>query len=142
MNSNIERIINRVSTETYRAKSYSKEYEYLNRAIIDKEALPALKTILVQELGELDVKYSQLEAKCFAYEAIIQNSNFMPILNSTRETSSEAADGPIPAICKDCNSKAYESGFDAGYEAGKKDFDLNTKIAAAEAKSEVHENDG
>ena len=55
---------------------------------------------------------------------------------------SEAADGPIPAICKDCKSKAYESGFDAGYEAGKKDFDLNTKIAAAEAESEGHENDG
>lgn len=55
---------------------------------------------------------------------------------------SEAADGPIPAICKDCKSKAYESGFDAGYEAGKKDFDLNTKIAAAEAESEGHDNDG
>ena len=54
---------------------------------------------------------------------------------------SEAADGPIPAICKDCKSKSYESGFDAGYEAGKKDFDLNTKIAAAEAESEGHDND-
>ena len=140
-NSEIERIVDRVSTETYRAKSYSREYDYINKAIIDKEALPALRTILIQELGELNIKYSQLEAKCFAYEAIIQNSNFKPILNATRETSSEAADGPIPTICKDCNSKAYESGFDAGYEAGKKDFDLNTKIAAAEAESEGHEDD-
>lgn len=47
----------------------------------------------------------------------------------------------IPAICKDCKSKAYESGFDAGYEAGKKDFDLNTKIAAAAAESEGHDDD-
>ena len=141
MNSNIERIVDRVSTETYRAKSYSREYDYINKAIIEKEALPALRTILIQELGELNIKYSQLEAKCFAYEAIIQNSNFMPILNATIETSSEAADGPIPTICKDCNSKAYESGFDAGYEAGKKDFDLNTKIAAAEAESEDHKDD-
>jgi len=140
-NSEIERIVDRVSTETYRAKSYSREYDYINKAIIDKEALPALRTILIQELGELNIKYSQLEAKCFAYEAIIQNSNFKPILNATRETSSEAADGPIPTICMDCNSKAYESGFDAGYEAGKKDFDLNTKIAAAEAESEGHEDD-
>jgi len=140
-NSEIERIVDRVSTETYRAKSYSREYDYINKAIIDKEALPALRTILIQELGELNIKYSQLEAKCFAYEAIIQNSNFKPILNATRDTSSEAADGPIPTICKDCNSKAYESGFDAGYEAGKKDFDLNTKIAAAEAKSEGHNDD-
>ena len=43
----------------------------------------------------------------------------------------------IPAICKDCKSKAYESGFDAGYEAGKKDFDLNTKIAVAEAEGGI-----
>lgn len=49
---------------------------------------------------------------------------------------SEAADGPIPAICKDCKSKAYEYGFDAGYEAGKKDFDINTQIAAAEAEDD------
>ena len=143
MNSNIERIIDRVSTESYRAKSYSREYEYYNRAIIEKEAIPALRTILIQEIGEMEIKYSQLEAKCVAYEAIIQNSNFMPVLNATRDTSSEAADGPIPSICKDCNSKAYESGFDAGYEAGKKDFDLNTKIAAseAEAESEGHNDD-
>lgn len=47
----------------------------------------------------------------------------------------------IPAICNDCKSKAYKSGFDAGYEAGKKDFDINTKIAAAEAESEGHDND-
>ena len=140
-NNNIERIVDRVSTETYRAKSYSREYDYINKAIIEKEALPALRTILIQELGELNIKYSQLEAKCFAYEAIIRNSNFMPILNATRENSSEAADGPIPTICKDCNLKAYESGFDAGYEAGKKDFDLNTKIAAAEAESEGHKDD-
>lgn len=142
MNINIEKIVERISTESYRAKSYTKEYDYFNRAIIDKEAIPALRNILIQEIGELDIKYSQLEAKCFAYEAIIRNSNFMPILNATRDTSSEAADGPIPSICKDCNSKAYESGFDAGYEAGKKDFDINTKIAAAEAESEGHEDDG
>lgn len=137
MNSDIERIVDRVSTETYRAKSYSKEYDYFDRKIIEKEAIPALRTVLIQELGEMNIKYSQLEAKCFAYEAIIQNSNFKPVLNATRETSSEAADGPIPAICKDCNSKAYESGFDAGYEAGRKD----SKIAAAEAESEDHEDD-
>ena len=141
-NSEIERIVDRVSTETYKAKSYSREYDYFDRKIVVKEAIPALRTILIQELGELTVKFTQLEAKCFAYEAIIQNSNFKPVLNATRDTSSKAADGPIPAICKDCNSKAYEYGFDAGYEAGKKDFDLNTKIAAAEAESEVHENDG
>lgn len=137
MNNDIERIVDRVSTETYRAKSYSKEYDYFDRKIIEKEAIPALRTILIQELGEMNIKYSQLEAKCFAYEAIIQNSNFKPVLNATRETSSEAADGPIPAICKDCNSKAYESGFDAGYEAGRKD----SKIAAAEAESEGHKDD-
>ena len=141
MNSDIERIVDRVSTETYRSKSYSKEYDYFDRKIIEKEAIPALRTILIKELGELNSKYSQLEAKCFAYEAIIQNSNFKPILNATRENSSEAADGPIPAICKDCNSQAYESGFNAGYEAGKRDFDINTKIAAAEAESEGHEDD-
>lgn len=45
----------------------------------------------------------------------------------------------IPAICKDCKSKAYESGFDAGYEAGKKDFDLNTKIAEAESEEQIKE---
>lgn len=139
MNSDIERIIDRISKESYRAKSYTKEYDYFNRPIVEKEALPALRTILVQEIGELNIKLSQLEAKCFAYEAIIQNSNFMPVLNATKETSSEAADVTIPIICKDCNAKAYDSGFDAGYEAGKRDFDINTKIAEAESEVKADE---
>lgn len=36
------------------------------------------------------------------------------------ETGVGAVIDDIPVICKECNSKSYELGFDAGYEAGQK----------------------
>ena len=136
----VERIVTRIEAATYKARSYSgNEYD---KRIIDSDGVPALRAILVGELGDLSIKMAELEAKCFAYEAIIQNSNFKPVIERTKTNPSKAADMSIPEICKDCNSRSYEYGFDAGYEAGKKDFDLNTKIAAAEAESEGHDNDG
>lgn len=37
------------------------------------------------------------------------------------QTSDEQKDIEIPKICEECHSQSYSNGFDAGYEAGKRD---------------------
>lgn len=75
----VNKIVGRIASSTYRCKSYASN-ELWNAPIIDKEAIPTLLNILNEELAEICLEKAELEAKCFAYEAIISNSNFKPVI--------------------------------------------------------------
>lgn len=51
---------------------------------VDHRAIPVVTEILYRDLGEETRRNAELEAKCFAYEAVISNSNFAPVLESER----------------------------------------------------------
>ena len=74
----VEKIVSKVENATYEAKSLTGNY--YDKRIVERDGIPILRSILVGELGDMSIKMAELEAKCFAYEAIIQNSNFKPVI--------------------------------------------------------------
>lgn len=90
----VEEIVSRVENATYQAKSFSGN-GYYDKKIVERDGVPILRSILVGELGDMSIKMAELEAKCFAYEAIIQNSNFKPVIDrvKTKAESEEDEDG-------------------------------------------------
>lgn len=77
----VNKIVERIASSTYRCKSYSSN-EFWNAPVVSSEAIPTLLNILNEELAEVCLEKAKLEAKCFAYEAIISNSNFKPVITS------------------------------------------------------------
>ena len=85
---NCDNIVNKLMNMKYRDEKYdcsfsviSKQHEDLVRVVI--------ADALNQELSEKDSKISELEAKVYAYEQIIANSNFAPVIKKTEMTVEE-----------------------------------------------------
>ena len=84
----VENIVGRIASSKYKAKGYGLDGGFWDAPVIVKEAIPTLRNILNEELAEICLRKAELEAKCFAYEAIISNSNFKPIIE-TKITNEE-----------------------------------------------------
>lgn len=78
----VKKIVGRIASSTYKRKSYGLSNEFWDDFVVSKEAIPILENILNEELAEICTEKAELEAKCFAYEAIISNSNFKPVITS------------------------------------------------------------
>lgn len=78
----VNKIAQRIATATYKCQSYNSRGEFWDAPVISSEAIPTLLNILNEELAELCTEKAMLEAKCFAYEAIISNSNFKSVIKS------------------------------------------------------------
>lgn len=78
----VNKIAERIASATYKCQSYSSRGEFWDAPVVSQEAIPTLLNILNEELAEIYTEKAELEAKCFAYEAIISNSNFKPIITS------------------------------------------------------------
>ncbi len=76
----IEKIIEDLTSAKY--KWGDGKYE---SAAVDYRAVPVVTEILYRDLKEEIRRAAELEAKCFAYEAVISNSNFAPVLESERK---------------------------------------------------------
>lgn len=59
--------------------------KYDSSVITSERAVPTIKSVLASNLEEEARKYAELEAKCYAYEAIISNSNFAPVFGVKEE---------------------------------------------------------
>ena len=58
---------------------------YESNVITSDRAIPVIKGIIAENLEEESRKCADLEAKCFAYEAVISNSNFAPVFEVKKE---------------------------------------------------------
>ena len=58
---------------------------YETGVITSDRAIPTIKSVLASALEEEAKKRAELEAKCFAYEAVISNSNFAPVFEVKKE---------------------------------------------------------
>lgn len=81
MTNDVNRIVERIASAKYKYKSYTTN-DYYDAPIVSSDAIPTLQNILNEELAEICLRKAELEAKCFAYEAIINNSNFKPVITS------------------------------------------------------------
>ena len=79
---NIDDLIRRLEKATYRDKSDKYDYHILSStnatAVVEKIILDWAAEQMSDV--ELNKKCAELEAKCYAYEKIIANSNFAPML--------------------------------------------------------------
>lgn len=82
MTYDVNKIVERIASTTYKVHSYGSKGEYWDSPVVSKEAIPILLNILNEELAGICMEKAELEAKCFAYEAIISNSNFKPVITS------------------------------------------------------------
>ena len=82
MSYDVNKIVNRIASATYKCQSYGSKEKYWDSSVVSKEAIPTLTNILNEELAEICMEKAELEAKYFAYEAIISNSNFKPVITS------------------------------------------------------------
>ena len=81
MTNDVNKTVERIASSTYRSKSCVSN-EYWDSPVVSSDAIPTLLNILNEELAEVCMEKAELEAKCFAYEAIISNSNFKPVITS------------------------------------------------------------
>lgn len=82
MTYDVNKIVARIASATYKCQSYGSRGDYWDSPVVSTEAIPTLSNILNEELAEICMEKAELEAKCFAYEAIISNSNFKPLIKS------------------------------------------------------------
>ena len=87
MTYDVNKIVERIASSTYRCKSCVSN-EFWDSPVVSPDAIPTLLNILNEELAEVCMEKAELEAKCFAYEAIISNSNFKPLID-TNTTNKE-----------------------------------------------------
>ena len=67
--------------------------------VLTEKAIPTAQGIIAQDLEEEARKRAELEAKCFAYEAVISNSNFAPMFETKKEqTQNKLTEEMIMAI--------------------------------------------
>ena len=55
--------------------------DYKDHVLTDR-SIPIAQGIIAQDLEEETRRSAELEAKCFAYEAVISNSNFAPVFKT------------------------------------------------------------
>lgn len=93
----IERLIEDLFNATYREPDTPYEYT-ITCTKAQREALEkvirtwAKSQHILGEVNELRIKLAELEAKLFAYEAIISKSNFKPMLPGQEWLESEVSD--------------------------------------------------
>lgn len=80
----VETLIKTLTELKYKDKAMNHEFyaiSYSHRDLVEREIrLWASKQDEEQERKKLETKLGHLEAKCIAYEAIIKNSNFAPVI--------------------------------------------------------------
>ena len=76
----IQKIVDDLKNATYRMGSDNYSYN-----VLSEKAIPVAQGIIAQDLEDEIRKTAELEAKCFAYEAIISNSNFAPVFEVKKE---------------------------------------------------------
>ena len=77
---NVDKLIKMLSEVTYTYTSIHNNYRD-TLPVISKEHMPLIVAVVREYVAEEhDHKLGVLEAKCFAYEQIIANSNFAPML--------------------------------------------------------------
>lgn len=85
----IDNLIKRLMSLTYRNKSDTYDYHIISDSHKDKVTAEILSWYQTQnasnEIIEYKRKIAELEAKVYAYENIIANSNFEPIMRKNSE---------------------------------------------------------
>lgn len=86
----IDKIYNKLINLKYERK-YSYDKSTYTTEVVNKDAQDLFRVALADALSgqfnEYEAKIATLEAKVFAYEAIIANSNFKPILTDQEKDS-------------------------------------------------------
>ena len=79
----IDNLIERLSSLKYKNESEQFEYHVIssrNRALVSNEVRKWFEEQNIKATIDIQTKIAELEAKVYAYEKIIANSNFAPIL--------------------------------------------------------------
>ena len=79
----IDNLIERLLSLKYRNESEQVEYHVINsrnRALVSNEVRKWYEEQNIKATIDIQTKIAELEAKVYAYEKIIANSNFAPIL--------------------------------------------------------------
>jgi hypothetical protein len=86
---NIEKLIEKIESATYPAKYIDGHGTYQSHAVSSENgARAAVREAIyewaTEEVTEIDAgkRIAELEAKCYAYEKVIANSNFAPVADS------------------------------------------------------------
>lgn len=77
-------LIHKIVDDLTRA-TYSYGSGNYKESVLTESAIPVAQGIIAQDLEEEATKRAELEAKCFAYEAVISNSNFAPMFETKKE---------------------------------------------------------
>lgn len=89
----IETLIKTLTTLEYEDKSIKHKFPVIShsqRGLVEREIrLWASRQDEEQERKRLETKLGHLEAKCTAYEAIIKNSNFAPVIKAISQEQAE-----------------------------------------------------
>ena len=83
----IDNLIERLMSLTYKNNNEPFEYHVIssrNRALVSNEVRKWFEEQYIKATIDIQTKIADLEAKVYAYEKIIANSNFAPILESRK----------------------------------------------------------
>lgn len=81
----IDSAYNKIVSTKYKYYSSYDNKPYETEIISKKEAKDALKAVIAEIFTDYQVEIATLKAKVYAYEAIIANSNFKPVLYQSVE---------------------------------------------------------
>ena len=122
----VEKLIEALERTTYRTKStYSGDYVSLNIICGDDQKAALRKTVYgwaTEQITDLDLtkRCAELEAKVFAYEAMIANSNFAPMIGkqTPKEKTIINLNDRIKVLLTEHGKDLYYHRYDAMIEAG------------------------
>lgn len=85
----IQKLLNKLKELKYKSDILGRKEDF---PVIDKKNFDKVENVIRQFLlDNHDAEYGELQAKVYAYEKIIANSNFAPIMQAPRN------DGPRPS---------------------------------------------
>ena len=85
----IDNLIERLLSLKYKNESEQFEYHVIgsrHRALVSNEVRKWFEEQNIKATIDIQTKIAELEAKVYAYEKIIANSNFAPILDSEKNS--------------------------------------------------------
>ena len=86
---NINRLMSELAALTYKSDTSSYSFDVIHRA-----DLPRVEQVIRQfHLDNHDEQFGELKAKCYAYEKIIANSNFAPMLIKEKDDDFKGING-------------------------------------------------
>ena len=90
---NIDDLIKRLKSATYRDKGDKYDYHILSSTNAELAVVRIVSEWAAEQISdvELNKKCAEFEAKCYAYEKIIANSNFAPMLEKKNSDSEPVA---------------------------------------------------